>query len=135
MIVLVNYQSTGGLQILMYKLFLLPFVVVSGALSALAKEPFYPDYTPTCNWAINKGAQQKLDSLAHEYRTNAWSKSFKEGYRYEDADTKRSRLRLKGISYNLDFGIKLIDLESHARRKYKCDLNVTIPPFPLYDLP
>ena len=124
-------MSTGGLQIPVYKLFLLPFVVVIGASSSLAKEPFYPDYTPTCDWGINKGAQLKLDSLAMEYRTKELDKSFKEGYRYEDADTKNLRLSLKEISYNLYISVELIDLESHARRKYKCDLNVTIPRFSL----
>lgn len=115
----------------MYKLFLLPFVVVIGASSSLAKEPFYPDYTPTCDWGINKGAQQKIDSLAMEYWRKELDKSFKEGYRYEDEDTKRLRLSLEEISFNLYFSVKLIDLKSHARRKHRCDLNVTLPSFPL----
>ena len=121
----------------MYKLFLLPFVLVIGASSALAKEPFYPDYTPTCDRGINKGAQQKLNLLAMEYRIKEtkrfWAEEDKSGF-FEDADAKRIRLGVKQVAYELKFKLKLIDLESYARRKYKCDLNIIIPLFP-YDLP
>lgn len=127
-------MSIGGLQIPVYKLFLLPFVVVIGASSALAKEPFYPDYTPRCDWGINKGAQQKLNLLAMEYKIKEtkryWAEEDKSGF-FEDEDTKRIRLGVSEAVYDLKFGLKLIDLKSHARRKYKCDLNVTIPRFPL----
>ncbi len=66
-----------------------------------------------------------------EYWRNEVNKSFKEGYRYEDEDTKRLGLSLEEISFNSYFSVKLIDLESHARRKYKCDLDVTIPRLPI----
>ena len=123
-------MSIGGLQIPVYKLFLVPFVVVIGASSSLAKEPFYPDYTPTCDWGINKGAQQKLNLLAMEYEIKETKKNWTEEV-FEDEDAKRIRLGVLEAVYDLKFRLKLIDLESHARRKYKCDLNVTIPRFPL----
>lgn len=123
-------MSTGGLQIPVYKLFLLPFVVVIGASSALAKEPFYPDYTPRCDWGINKGAQQKLNLLVMEYKIKEAKKNWAETA-FEDEDAKSIRLGVLEAVYDLKFRLKLIDLESHARRKYKCDLNVTIPSFSL----
>lgn len=59
-----------------------------------------------------------------------WAKEAKSGL-FEDEDTKRIRLNFSEIVYDYEFGLKLIDLKSHARRKYKCDLNITIPRFSL----
>ena len=107
----------------MYKLLLLPFVLVIGPLSAQSAEPsFKPDYSQRCNPAITQGAQNALDKTANEFNL-----------RYLKMEMPSDRISLNIVRAGQEYsfvnttGDKYLELMSYAEKKYKCALRVIMP--------